>query len=138
MSFASATSSTTRRRRRSRSCSTQAACTILPRGNVGAYRTRLNEWLAPGGDSVLVHFAHRPRMLWIPKGPRHMTRNEAVALFAPLKLQAYDEARFDVPLPMGRMGAGSTTGSLVVRRTNAIVREAEDRPRRARAFNLVG
>jgi hypothetical protein len=78
----------------------------LPRGKVGAYRIRLDEWLAPGGDYVLVHFAHRPRMFWVPKGPRHMTRDEAVKLFAPLELQAYDETHFDVPLPMGRMRAG--------------------------------
>ena len=78
----------------------------LPRGKVGAYRIRLDEWLAPGGDYVLVHFAHRPRMFWVPKGPRHMTRDEAVAFFAPLELQAYDETHFDVPLPMGPMRAG--------------------------------
>ena len=35
-----------------------------------------------------------------------MTRAQAVALFAPLRLQAYDETEFDVPLPMGRMRAG--------------------------------
>lgn len=78
----------------------------LPKGRVGAYRRRLDEWLAPGGDYVLVHFAHRPRAFWIPKGPRHMTRDETVALFAPLELRAYDETHFDVPLPMGRMRAG--------------------------------
>jgi len=78
----------------------------LPRGKVGAYRARLDEWLAPGGDYVLVHFAHRPRVGWIPKGPRHMTREQGVALFAPLELQAYDETHFDVPFPMGRMRAG--------------------------------
>lgn len=78
----------------------------LPKGKVGGYRKRLDEWLAPGGDFVLVHFAHRPRLQWIPAGPKHMTRDEAVALFAPLQLQAYDETEFDVPLPMGRMRAG--------------------------------
>ncbi|MDP1820612.1 MAG: class I SAM-dependent methyltransferase [Acidimicrobiales bacterium] len=78
----------------------------LPKGKVGAYRRRLDEWLAPGGDYVLVHFAHRPRAFWIPKGPSHLTRDEAVALFAPLELRAYDETHFDVPLPMGRMRAG--------------------------------
>ena len=77
----------------------------LPRAKVGRYRARLDEWLAPGGDYVLVHFAHRSR-IWVPKGPRHMTREEAVALFAPLELQAYDETVFDVPLPMGQMRAG--------------------------------
>ena len=78
----------------------------LPRGKVGAYRNRLDEWLAPGGDYVLVHFTHRPRVVWIPQGPRHMTRDEAVAFFAPLELRGYDETQFDVPLPMGRMRAG--------------------------------
>ena len=78
----------------------------LPRGRVGAYRARLDEWLAPGGDFVLVHFAHRPRVGWVPKGPSHLTRQQAVELFAPLELQAYDETEFDVPFPMGRMRAG--------------------------------
>jgi 2-polyprenyl-3-methyl-5-hydroxy-6-metoxy-1,4-benzoquinol methylase len=78
----------------------------LPRGQVDAYRRRLDEWLAPGGDYVLVHFAHRPRAFWMPTGPRHMTRGEAVAFLAPLELQAYDETYFDVPFPMGRMRAG--------------------------------
>ena len=35
-----------------------------------------------------------------------MTRDEAVAFFAPLELQADDETYFDVPFPMGRMRAG--------------------------------
>ena len=78
----------------------------LPKGKVAAYRKRLDDWLAPGGDYVLVHFAHRPRVFWVPKGPRHMTRDEAVALFAPFELQAYEETSFDVPLPMGPMRAG--------------------------------
>lgn len=77
----------------------------LPKAKVPAYRARLDEWLAPGGDYVLVHFAHRPRIP-IPKGPRHLTPEDAVALFAPLELQAHDETEFDVPLPMGRMRAG--------------------------------
>ncbi|HJR27023.1 MAG TPA: class I SAM-dependent methyltransferase, partial [Acidimicrobiales bacterium] len=77
----------------------------LPRGKVGAYRRRLDEWLAPGGDYVLVHFAHRPR-LPVPGGPAHLTREQAVALFAPFELREHDEITFDVPLPMGRMRAG--------------------------------
>ena len=78
----------------------------LPKGKITAYRDRLDEWLAPGGDYVLVHFAHRPQALWIPKGPNHMTRDDAVESFAPLQLQAYEETHFDVPFPMGRMRAG--------------------------------
>ena len=57
----------------------------LPKASRAAYRTRLDRWLAPGGDYVLVHFAHRPRALWLPKGPQHMTRDDAVALFAPAR-----------------------------------------------------
>jgi 2-polyprenyl-3-methyl-5-hydroxy-6-metoxy-1,4-benzoquinol methylase len=78
----------------------------LPKRKSEAYRKRLDDWLAPGGDYVLVHFAHRPRAFWIPGGPKHMTKDEAVERFAPLELQAYDETHFDVPLPMGRMRAG--------------------------------
>ena len=78
----------------------------LPKSKIGRYRARLDEWLAPGGDYVLVHFADRPRTFWVPKGPTHMTREEAVEFFAPLQLQADDETHFDVPLPMGRMRAG--------------------------------
>jgi 2-polyprenyl-3-methyl-5-hydroxy-6-metoxy-1,4-benzoquinol methylase len=78
----------------------------LPRAKAAAYRTRLDEWLAPGGDYVLVHFLHRPRVLWIPGGPKHLTKDQAVEFFAPLELQAYDETSFDVAFPMGRMRAG--------------------------------
>lgn len=78
----------------------------LPKAKVARYRARLDDWLAPGGDYVLVHFSNRPRVGWIPKGPRHMTRSHAVELFAPLELRAYDETHFDVPFPMGRMRAG--------------------------------
>lgn len=78
----------------------------LPKAKISRYRTRLDDWLAPGGDYILVHFAHRPRALWIPNGPRHMKHDDAVAFFAPLQLQAYEETYFDVPFPMGRMRAG--------------------------------
>ena len=78
----------------------------LPRAKLERYRQRLDEWVSPGGDYVLVHFAHRPRVGWIPKGPRHLTRDQAVSLFAPMELRAYDETSFEVPLPMGRMRAG--------------------------------
>lgn len=77
----------------------------LPKGKRSAYRARMDEWLAPDGDLVLVHFLHGPRIP-IPQGPRHMTRDEAVAFFAPFVLRAYDETNFDVPFPMGHMRAG--------------------------------
>ena len=78
----------------------------LPGSKRAEYRARLDDWLAPGGDYVLVHFAHRPRALLVPGGPKHMTGEQAVATFAPFKLEAYDETYFDVPFPMGRMRAG--------------------------------
>lgn len=78
----------------------------MPKGKAGAYRARLDQWLAPGGDYVLVHFAHRPRVGWIPNGPRHMTRGDAVEFFSPYELKAYEETQFDVPFPMGCMRAG--------------------------------
>ncbi len=78
----------------------------LPKAKRGAYRAKLDDWLAPGGDFVLVHFAHRPQAKWIPQGPSHLTREQAVAFLAPLELRAYDETVFDVPFPMGKMRAG--------------------------------
>ena len=78
----------------------------LPKEEIGPYRARLDRWLAPGGDYVLVHFAHRPRIGWIPRGPRHLTRDQALERFAPYELVAEDETSFDVPFPMGTMRAG--------------------------------
>jgi 2-polyprenyl-3-methyl-5-hydroxy-6-metoxy-1,4-benzoquinol methylase len=78
----------------------------LPNAKRERYRNRLDEWLAPGGDFVLVHFINRPRVAWMPGGPRHMSRDEAVKYFAPLQLRWYQETFFDVPFPMGRMRAG--------------------------------
>lgn len=78
----------------------------LPKRRVPEYRSRLDEWLAPGGHYVLVHFAHRPKALWVPNGPRHLRRADAIDLLAPLELRADDETTYDVPLPMGRMRAG--------------------------------
>lgn len=78
----------------------------LPKGKIAAYRRRLDEWLAPGGSFVLVHFSHRPKIKWIPQGPRHLTRSDATDLFAPLTLREYEETEFEVPFPMGTMRAG--------------------------------
>ena len=78
----------------------------LPKAKIPAYRSALDSWLAPGGSYVLVHFLHRPKIKWIPKGPRHLTRAAAESLFAPLELRAYDETSFEVPFPMGEMRAG--------------------------------
>jgi cyclopropane fatty-acyl-phospholipid synthase-like methyltransferase len=78
----------------------------IPKAAVERYRARLDQWLAPGGDYVLVHFANPPRVRWLPKGPSHLTRERAVELFALLQLRAYDEVVYDVAFPMGSMRAG--------------------------------
>lgn len=77
----------------------------IPKNNIAAYRERIDEWLGPSSDYVLVHFAHRSRIP-VPKGPNHLDRAQATALFAPLELKDYDELFYDVPLPMGKMRAG--------------------------------
>ena len=75
----------------------------IPSSKVARYRARLDEWLAPGGHFVLVHFLKtRP----IPAGPRAADRAEITDLFAPLQLEAYDETVFEVGFPMGTTPAG--------------------------------
>ena len=78
----------------------------LPGAKRAAYRARVDEWLAPGGDFVLVHFSSRPQVGWIPRGPSHLSKDQAVELFSPFELRASDETVFEVPFPMGNMRAG--------------------------------
>jgi cyclopropane fatty-acyl-phospholipid synthase-like methyltransferase len=78
----------------------------LPKRKVAVYRARLDNWLAPGGSYVLVHFLHRPQFPWIPQGPRHLSRRAATDFFAPMTLRDYEETEFTVPFPMGTMRAG--------------------------------
>lgn len=77
----------------------------LPKAKIPEYRKRMDGWLAPGGSLVLVHFAHKGKVP-IPMGPNALTREQAVAMFAPFQLEATEETHFEVPLPMGRMTAG--------------------------------
>lgn len=76
----------------------------LGRSRHGAYRARLEQWLAPGGDFVLVHFLKRNALDWRPAGPRRVRKGEIVRRFAPLVLEAYDETSFALPFPMGPVG----------------------------------
>jgi SAM-dependent methyltransferase len=69
-----------------------------------AYRARLDRWLLPGGDFVLVHFLKRHALDWRPAGPRRVRKEDIVSLFAPMRLEAYDETRFALPFPMGPVG----------------------------------
>lgn len=78
----------------------------VPASKVNAYRARLDRWLLPGGDYLLVHFSKRHTLDWRPVGPRRVKKAEIVRLFAPLHLEAYDETYFDLSFPIGRSLAG--------------------------------
>ena len=66
------------------------------------YKRRLCEWLAPGGDFVLVHCGSRGWWDRWPLGPRRVGRTEVEALFAPeLTLREYREERLRLPLFLG-------------------------------------
>jgi len=68
------------------------------------YRRRLlDDWLAPGGDYVLIHFAKKHMLDWRPVGPRRRRRAAVVDTFVPpLGEKAYAYASLTgVPLPVG-------------------------------------
>ncbi len=48
-----------------------------------AYRDRLLEWIAPGGDYILVHFNKRHFLDWRPIGPRRKPAQEILSFFTP-------------------------------------------------------
>lgn len=68
------------------------------------YKQRLLQWLAPGGDFVLVHCGSRGWWDWWPVGPSRLAREAVEALMGPeLTLCAYrPEALTGMPLFMGR------------------------------------
>lgn len=67
------------------------------------HRRLLDDWLAPDGDYVLVHFGKKHLLDWRPMGPRRRTRAAVVDEFSPpLVVLAYDEDELTgVPLPVG-------------------------------------
>ncbi len=69
-----------------------------------AYKTRLLQWLAPGGDFILVHCGRRGWWDWWPIGPDRVDHRTIERLFAPeLELRAYrPELLTGMPLFMGR------------------------------------
>ena len=73
----------------------------LPPSALPAYRTMLARCLLPGGDYVLVHFGRRHALDWRPVGPRRQTRQAITQFLAPLRLEAYDETIYRLPLPVG-------------------------------------
>ena len=69
---------------------------------VAAYRERVLQWLAPGGDFVLSHWGKRHALDWRPIGPRRRTRETVERTFAP-ELELLETATTDeqVPFPFG-------------------------------------
>jgi cyclopropane fatty-acyl-phospholipid synthase-like methyltransferase len=78
----------------------------IPARRVRDYRARIDRWLLPDGDYLLVHFAKRNPLDWRPVGPRRTVKADIVRLFAPMRLEAYDETFFDLAFPIGRALAG--------------------------------
>jgi SAM-dependent methyltransferase len=71
-------------------------------GNVAAYKRQLLQWLARGGDYVLLHWGKRHRFDWRPIGPRRRSEDEIRRIFAPeLELRKTEINDFDAPLPFG-------------------------------------
>jgi SAM-dependent methyltransferase len=51
--------------------------------DIGAYKTQLLKWLAPGGDYILVHFGQRGWWDWWPIGPKRVYIESLCQAFAP-------------------------------------------------------
>jgi 2-polyprenyl-3-methyl-5-hydroxy-6-metoxy-1,4-benzoquinol methylase len=69
-----------------------------------AYKSRLLQWLAPGGSYVLVHLGRRAWWDWWPIGPNRISADEVTRMFAPeLALHRHEpEPMTGMPLFMGR------------------------------------
>ena len=60
------------------------------------YKQQLLNWLAPGGDFILLHFGRRGWWDWWPIGPNRIYKKDIVALFAPeLELVDYAPDRLE-------------------------------------------
>ena len=77
----------------------------LPAGRLAAYRARLDRWLLPGADYLLVHFCRRSR-LDFSAGPRRATKEQVTGWFPGLDLVAYEQTSFDLSFPLGTVPAG--------------------------------
>jgi hypothetical protein len=76
-------------------------------GSLPAYRAKLLQWLAPGGDYVLGHWGKRHPFDWRPIGPRRRSEATIEKLFAPeLKLVKSVITDFETPLPFGPVVRG--------------------------------
>jgi SAM-dependent methyltransferase len=72
--------------------------------DLGAYKTQLLNWLAPGGDFILLHFGRRGWWDWWPIGPSRVYADTLRRQFAPeLELvEDTSELRHDMPFFIGR------------------------------------
>lgn len=67
------------------------------------YKTQLLQWLAPGGDFILLHFGHRGWWDWWPIGPSRISADDLKQHLAP-ELELVEDAssvRRDMPLFLG-------------------------------------
>jgi len=71
--------------------------------DIGAYKRQLLNWLAPGGDYILVHFGRRGWWDWWPIGPQRVYIESLCLTFAPeLELvEDISEERRGFPIFMG-------------------------------------
>jgi len=72
--------------------------------SLDAYKAQLLNWLAPGGDFILLHFGRRGWWDWWPIGPNRTYAETLQQLFAPELelLEDLSEVRRDMPLFIGR------------------------------------
>ncbi len=72
--------------------------------DIDAYKQQLLNWLAPGGDFILVHFGRRGWWDWWPIGPNRVYTDTLRQKFAPeLELvEDISEERHGMPLFIGR------------------------------------
>jgi cyclopropane fatty-acyl-phospholipid synthase-like methyltransferase len=70
-------------------------------GSVAAYRDKVIDWLAPGGEFVLEHWGKRHALDWRPVGPRRRSPAAIRQLFSPLEHIGTHEQDISAPLPFG-------------------------------------
>ncbi|MCP4001514.1 MAG: class I SAM-dependent methyltransferase [Gammaproteobacteria bacterium] len=71
---------------------------------IDAYKAQLLNWLAPGGDFILVHFGRRGWWDWWPIGPSRIYADTICQKFAPEfeLVEDISEDRSDMPFFIGR------------------------------------
>jgi cyclopropane fatty-acyl-phospholipid synthase-like methyltransferase len=70
-------------------------------GSVAAYRDKVIDWLAPGGEFLLEHWGKRHALDWRPVGPRRRSPAVVRHLFTPLELIDTHAKDFSAPFPFG-------------------------------------